>query len=259
MSEPIKKKRKGPASDRRERKKAPGKKRKLKSAGKRKAKEQAKPRVRRELRKRKPKERKGQRAYRGGEKVAGAEALTQILALLKKNMPKSNNYCVGRLQSDDLIITKVGGVTEDTAEMPALAEYIKSNGIVTGRKIYLAQKYNSAGSSNHAEMCIVAAAKVMNDDVVQIGCTGANCPYCAAYLSHAGISSLNEGEAGRSQVGWYHPTANFFWGTSIGNSSVDEQVEDLEAYLKEGTQPKIGTPTITPSEGRYTLWLPEDA
>jgi hypothetical protein len=186
--------------------------------------------------------------------VDGSTAVTQILAQLKSSMRKDSNYSVALLENDDIIITKVNGVTSGTKGMDKLATLITTKRIEVGRNIFLAQKYNTALGSNHAEMCIVAAAAVMGVKVTEMACTGPNCPYCAAVLKAEKVKSANEGEAGKQQQGWAHPTKPVFWGTQVSNASVKAQVADLEGFL-EGKKATIGVTTSNVSEGRYTAWL----
>ncbi len=186
--------------------------------------------------------------------VDGATAVTEILKFLTANMPKDSNYCVALLGNDDLIIAKVNGVTDKAAKMAELQAKIEEENIEVGRTIYLAQKYNTALGSNHAEMCILAAANAMGQSVTEMGCTGPNCPYCAAMLSHEGINSRNAGQDGKAQQGWAHPTQPVFWGSQVSNASVTEQVKDLKSYL-QGNAPQIGKITLNASQGKYTQWL----
>jgi hypothetical protein len=188
------------------------------------------------------------------EKVDGQTAVTIVLAFLTSNMDKNSNYCVALLGDGDLIISKVNGVTGAAGGMEALKSHIRLKKIEKGRSIYLAQKYNNALGSNHAEMCIVAAAKEMGKTVDEMGCTGPNCPYCAAMLEHEKIDSRNAGQDGKAQQGWAHPTEPVFWGSQVKDVPVDLQVADLKAYLK-GAEPKIGKRTLNVSQGRSTLWV----
>jgi hypothetical protein len=186
--------------------------------------------------------------------VDGATAVADILTFLTRNMDKDNNYCVALLGNDDLVIAKVNGVTDEAAGMAELGAHIQRNNLNAGRSVFLAQKYNTAVGSNHAEMCIVAAANAMGQNVTQMGCTGPNCPYCAAVLQHEGIDSLNAGQDGKSQQGWAHPTQSYFWGSQVSDLKVHVQVADLKAFLN-GAAPKIGSKTLKPSKGMFLGWL----
>jgi tRNA(Arg) A34 adenosine deaminase TadA len=239
----------GPSGKPKKQKKGSGKKKVEKSS----VKEGVKSRVRSKVRTRTPRKAK-QAKVTGGEKVDGNTALTDILAFLTDNMNKDSNYSVALLGNGDLVISKVNGVTGRAKGMSDLKKLITSKGIETGRDICLAQKYNTALGSNHAEMCIVAAANAMGQTVTTMGCTGPNCPYCAAYLEHAGITSLNAGQDGRSQQGWAHPTDKVFWGTQVSGKSLADQVKDLKAVLG-GAEPKIGSRTLAASAGKYIRWL----
>jgi hypothetical protein len=186
--------------------------------------------------------------------VDGPTAVADILAFLTREMNKNSNYCVALLGNDDLIIAKVNGVTDRAAGMAELGAHIQRNNLNAGRVVFLAQKYNTALGSNHAEMCIVAAANAMGQNVTQMGCTGPNCPYCAAVLHHEGIDSLNAGQDGKPQQGWAHPTESYFWGSQVSDLKVHVQVADLKAFL-EGDEPKIGLKTLRASEGMFVAWL----
>jgi hypothetical protein len=185
--------------------------------------------------------------------VDGRTAIEDLIAYLKGTMSKDSNYCVAELDNGDLIISKVNGLAAGGGKMPALEEYIRSKRIEVGRDIHLAQAYNTSVGSNHAEMCIYAAAKQLGNDIVVIKCTGANCPYCAAVLEHDKIPSLNAGEKGRYQQGWAHPTLAISWGTQ-GKGTLEEQVEDLKQVLR-GEEPEYGIKTLAESEGRSFVWL----
>lgn len=186
--------------------------------------------------------------------VPGPTAVTLTVAKLKTLMSKDSNYSVGLLSNGDLIISKVNGVTGAAAGMDELQRWMRAGNMHVGRNIYLAQKYNTSIGSNHAEMCIVAAAARMGLNVAYMGCTGPNCPFCAATLKDLNVDSMNEGEDGKAQQGWAHPTANVFWGSQVSNTPVSAQVADLKLFLRGG-QPKIGRNTLSPSQGRYTRWL----
>ena len=188
--------------------------------------------------------------------VPWKNAFNAILQYLKNNMPLDSNYCVAALQYGDLIISKVNGVTAATSAINGLQEMILEQGLHENRDIYLAQKYNTEMPSNHSEMCILAAARMLKMKVLSMGCTGPNCPYCAAMLSHEGVPSANE-IATRQQIGWAHPWENLFWGSSVNNQKVNVQVADLKRYLQAPKEykPIYAKATIQESAGRSTKWL----
>jgi hypothetical protein len=108
--------------------------------------------------------------------------------------------------------------------------------------------------SNHAEMCILAAAKALGQRVTQMACTGPNCPYCAAMLEHENVASANAGVDGKAQQGWAHPYDKIFWGSKVANRLVDDSVADLKEYLK-GNGATIGKATIPSSAGKSIQWI----
>lgn len=152
------------------------------------------------------------------------------------------------------MISKVNGVTSAAGDMAGLGAHITTNGFHTGRRVYLAQKYNTLLGSNHAEMCILAGAKALGHSVTRMACTGPNCPYCAVMLAHEKVVSANAGMDGKSQQGWAHPYDKIFWGSQVSDAKVDVQVQDLRNYL-EWKVATIGKATLAPSAGRSTPWL----
>jgi hypothetical protein len=186
--------------------------------------------------------------------IAGGTAVTSITAFLKTNMRSDSNYCTALLANGDLIVSKVNGVTGAAGGMNELRAHITTNGFDTGRHVYLAQKYNTALGSNHAEMCILAAARALGQAVTQMACTGPNCPYCAAMLAHENVVSANAGVDGKSQQGWAHPYSKMFWGSQVSDRSVADQVQDLKEYLK-GNGAEIGMATLASSAGKSILWI----
>lgn len=186
-------------------------------------------------------------------KVDAETAVGVLIPKMKKIFTKAANYCVAALDNGDLMITKVNGVTAKASGMDKLAQYIRKQKIDKGRRIYLAQKYNTALGSNHAEMCILAAARVVGAQVTYMGCTGPNCPYCAQMMSDEGVPSLNAGQDGKAQMGWAHPWENLFWGQQVSNDPVANQVADL-ASVNAGQDARIGRATLAPSQGRCSRW-----
>jgi hypothetical protein len=186
--------------------------------------------------------------------IAGGTAVTSITAFLKAKMRKDSNYCTALLANGDLIVSKVNGVTGATTGMDLVRRHITANGFHTGRHVYLAQKYNTSLGSNHAEMCILAAARALGQTVTQMACTGPNCPYCAKMLKHENVASANAGVDGKAQQGWAHPYDKIFWGSQVSNLPVADQVKDLKKYLK-GEGATIGKATITSSAGKSIQWI----
>lgn len=189
-------------------------------------------------------------------KVGATTAMGRICAELKAKMSKDSNYSVAVLGNGDLLISKVNGVTSATAKMNEIRSFIEGEGLQLGRTIHLARKYNTGLGSNHAEMCILAAAKALNQPVRSMSCTGPNCPYCATMLAHEQVVSTNAGQDGKAQMGWAHPWEPWFWGQQVSaTASLGEQVEDLRKFLTTGATPGIGSAFMTPSQGRSDPWI----
>jgi hypothetical protein len=189
-------------------------------------------------------------------KINAKAAVVALIEWMKKQdaFASASNYCVAALANDDLIITKVNGVTTQAAAIEMLGQKIQKEGIEFGRDIYLAQKYSTAVGSNHAEMCILAAADKLGQKVNLMGCTGPNCPYCDQMMKDDGIPSLNAGQDGKAQQGWAHPRASIFWGSQVSDSPCWVQVADL-ANFNAGKGARIGLKTIKKSEGQFSWWL----
>lgn len=140
------------------------------------------------------------------------------------------NYAVGLTASGNLIISKVGGVTEKTTGMLDLQKEVSESQWFSDNAptVYLAQKYGGDGNSNHGEMCVLAAADALGEQLVYIKCTGDNCPACFAMLASAGVATGNAQATG-TQSGWVHPRGRMNLGTQLPSRWTD-QIQELNAY-----------------------------
>lgn len=187
-------------------------------------------------------------------RVAADAAAQQIITWLTANGGGGQqvNYSVGTLPDGDLVISKVNGVTAATALVRGgLATFIRGNGLEVGRDIYLAQKFNTATGSNHAEMCILAAAP----DVTMIYCTGPHCAFCATVMTAQGVE-LGAGTGGSAQMGWTHPSRQIAYGSQSGET--DGQLAELDAIendLPLPAGPRAHTQLHKAPNGRKTKWL----
>lgn len=149
------------------------------------------------------------------------------------------NYAVGLTNVNNLIISKVGGVTTQTQATNLIAKWIKLQEWYLGHqdKVYLAKKFSTVvDSSNHGETCVLAGARARSENVVYLKCTGDNCEACAVML--AGISG-NVTAAG-TQTGWVHPFGPMALGTQL-NKDWKGQINELKSYntwLAEKKDPK---------------------
>ena len=168
-------------------------------------------------------------------KTSGKVAANGIIDWLNENgYGGDSNYTVGVDKDDDLIISKVNGVTEDADAMVALGPIIVQKEWNLERRIFLAQKFNTAVGSNHAEMCVLAASG--RDTLAYMKCTNPNCDFCKAALKTYNVPSGNGG-GGKSQQGWAHPFYPIFYGTQIG--ALAPQVEELKGLGQNPTQAEI--------------------
>jgi len=151
------------------------------------------------------------------------------------------NYAVGLTANGNLIISKVGGLTDRTGGMDDLQTEIQQTQWFSDNAptVYLAKKYGGDGNSNHGEMCVLAAADALGEQLTYIKCTGDNCPACFAMLASAGVATGNAQATG-TQAGWVHPRGRMALGTGL-TSSWSDQIKELNAYnqLTAGEQKKF--------------------
>lgn len=142
------------------------------------------------------------------------------------------NYAVGITTSDNMIISKVAGVTTKTSGMSDLIAQIKKQDWWSTqiKGLYLAGTFGGDGGSNHGEMCVLAAADELGEELAEMGCTGDNCPACATMLSDAAVTTRNETAKG-SQSGWIHPRGRMALGSQL-NRDWAGQIDELKAFNK---------------------------
>jgi len=149
----------------------------------------------------------------------------------------ATNYSVGVLSNGDLIISKVGGVTALAGDIIKLAIEIKKQGLAVGRSIYLAQQFNTKVGSNHAEMCLIAAAASLQLSLEKIYCTGPHCAFCSAVMKTNSIELGNDiGDA--NQMGWTHPFVPLSYGQQLPSPTKD-QLAELQKLPKIPLQQSI--------------------
>jgi hypothetical protein len=187
-------------------------------------------------------------------RIPGRTAADGIIQWLNSNgYGGDSNFTVGVTVNGNLILSKVNGITAEAKAMKELKPVIEEEGWHVDRYIYLAQKFNTAVGSNHAEMCILAA--IGRGNLTYMKCTNPNCDFCAAALKTYNVPSGNSG-GGKSQQGWTHPFYPIFYGTQIGG--VKAQVTELKGLGQdpEKKQIKLGTWGVSlPSGGKYTQWI----
>ncbi|MFF5209690.1 hypothetical protein [Streptosporangium sp. NPDC000396] len=149
---------------------------------------------------------------------------------------KNSNFTVAVYGANDLIITKVGGITDKADAAQQIFAEIKSQSMHTGRRIFLAQSFTTDGSvSNHAEMCILAAVGAEN--ITYIRCTAPNCKFCKETLQAYKVNNGNAGPLdGKSQVGWRHPFLRISFGTQLPGTP-DQQLDELKEIHRTGEVP----------------------
>jgi len=180
------------------------------------------------------------------------DAAKAIIKLLPKG---DTNYSVGVLSNGDLIISKVNGVTAATAAIENIRATIERTGLANGRRIYLAQSFNTSVGSNHAEMCIIAAAKEIGANLEIIYCTGPHCGFCSAMMDTTRVDKGNQ--AGNDhQMGWAHPLVPLSYGQQV-NPDTESQLAELkklpETPRKE--EVKLGKWGFTNPRGKYKQWF----
>ena len=136
--------------------------------------------------------------------------------------------------------------------MKTLKQNIEGN--IGSRNVYLAQKYNTAVGSNHAEMCIIAAAKAMGVTLKIIYCSGPHCAFCSTMMETCGVSLGNKGGDAK-QMGWTHPFVPLSYGQQQG--AVAEQLTELRKLPKEPREEEIqfGAWGHKVPSGKYTLLI----
>lgn len=181
------------------------------------------------------------------------EKAAQIIASILPG--GSTNYSVGVLSNGDIIISKVGGVTQKAQAIIDLAIEINKQGLATKRSIYLAQQFNTSVGSNHAEMCLIAAAKVIGSDLKTIYCTGPHCGYCSAVMKTNGIT-LGNAKGNENQMGWTHPFVPLNYGQQLA-SSTENQLKELQGLPKIPLQKSIvyGKWGLGQPQGKCTKWF----
>lgn len=187
--------------------------------------------------------------------VSGKVAATGMVQWLKqKGYGGATNYTVAVLANDDLVISKVGGVTAKTKAIATMKGEIETKGYHKGRKIYLAQKFSKDGASNHAEMCILAAAFDLG--VNYMLCTGPHCPFCAETMKAYKVE-LGNGTGGKGQVGWSHPFHRLFYGTQTSGKEEDKLAELKSVHEGKTTvkAAKLTGAVMSDPKGARTLWF----
>lgn len=181
------------------------------------------------------------------------EKAAQIIANLLPG--GATNYSVGVLSNGDILISKVSGVTAKTQAIINLAIEIKKQELAKGRSIYLAQQFNTSVGSNHAEMCLIAAAKVLGSTLKTIYCTGPHCGFCSAVMKTNGIA-LGNSKGNENQMGWTHPFVPLNYGQQLSSSTAD-QLKELQALPAIPLQKSIvyGKWGLGQPQGKCTKWF----
>jgi hypothetical protein len=139
------------------------------------------------------------------------------------------NYAVGVTNHHKMIVSKVGGVTSKTLAMGAMVTAIKTQHWWTQIEgVYLAGTFGGDGNSNHGEMCVLAAADLVGEQIVDMRCTGDNCQACAIVLAGAGVHTMNNTAIGPQQ-GWVHPRGRMTLGSQL-NNNWNGQLAELQAF-----------------------------
>ncbi|GII05687.1 hypothetical protein [Planobispora takensis] len=176
----------------------------------------------------------------------------------EQDFSANNNFTVAVYQGNDLVISKVGGITEKAAATGRILAYIRENSMHVGRKIYAAKAFATLDGpvSNHAEMCILAACGASNVNFIK--CTSPNCKFCKATLKAYGVNNANaDGPDGKSQIGWRHPFLQVSYGTALASREAD-QLAELSGYnqAKEiAGAPVHGQPASSAPKGELLLLL----
>ncbi|MER6633475.1 hypothetical protein ABT301_35565 [Streptomyces sp. NPDC000987] len=146
------------------------------------------------------------------------------------------NWTVAITNTNEMIISKVGGVTSARRGMQDLAHWMAAQewqAELDG--VCLAKKFTRDAASNHAEMCILAAARSMGMnpevDVDLMGCPSLHCEACANTLDYANVTTLDGARTG-SQQGWCHPYAPMAIGLQYGDWA--PQLEELDRFNEAG-------------------------
>jgi hypothetical protein len=168
----------------------------------------------------------------GGKKFLGnAIDAANYLAewMIQNDFGAENNFTVGVIDSGDLIISKVGGLSAEHSDSISLRKEIIAQGINKDRSVYLAPSFSNIPASNHAEMCLLATG----EKIVYMICTGPNCEFCKRTMAapRYSVPSGNSGAA-KPQKGWTHPYYYVGYG-SQQPSSLSEQYEELDGLNNE--------------------------
>ncbi|MFD7747772.1 hypothetical protein ACFV2V_24135 [Streptomyces sp. NPDC059698] len=165
-----------------------------------------------------------------------------MLAWIKREMDPSRmvdvaaqeaNWTVAITVEGAMIVSKVGGVTSGTSNVPALSLWIQDQAWwpdLSG--LYLAKKFTKDGVSNHAEMCILAAVDSLEMSVAKMGCASDNCEACGHVLIWDGTDSLNDMSTSPQQ-GWVHPRGRMGLGLQV-NDQWAKQILELDKFNDQG-------------------------
>ena len=157
------------------------------------------------------------------------------------------NFSVGLTASGDIYVSKVGGMATETAYLQKIRTHLESNKYHVGRNIKFAGKFNTAYTSgNHAEMCILAAARADGQTLSVIYCSGPHCAFCAAMMTKAGVT-LGAATGDDRQSGWAHPFAPIFLGSSVSEDTAS-QLKALKSLDLE--------PSATDAAKQGITWRP---
>ncbi|KIQ66387.1 hypothetical protein TR51_01800 [Kitasatospora griseola] len=147
------------------------------------------------------------------------------------------NWTVAITGAPAMIISKADGATSGLAGMRDLSLAIKEQGWYhTLKGAYLAQTFTRDGNNTHAEMCILAGAKSLNQSVVDMKCASPNCQACADTLACAKVNNQSSCST-TPQSGWVHP----FWPMALGTqltASWENQIKELKAFNKLSDEAK---------------------
>ncbi|KNE82460.1 MULTISPECIES: hypothetical protein [Streptomyces] len=180
--------------------------------------------------------------------TSNKEIIDFVLYWLRKNARSGQevNWTVAITEEHTMIISKVGGVTSQTRGMALLCQSIKEQPWRASLKgVYLAKTFTADGVSNHAEMCILAAADSLGQRVEHMKCASDNCEACAHMLQYAKVNTMNG--AGGAAMGWIHPRGCMALGTTL-NDYWNEQIKELDRFNEAG-EPGDFKHTFTQHQG----------
>lgn len=201
----------------------------------------------------------GAYAHLAGPAVSADVAAERIHLLLANNPAPGQqvNYCTALTTSGDIYISKVKGVTANTAYLTAtIGPLIRQANLHVGRSIFLAQEFNKDVGSNHAEMCIMAAACASGHQLTVIYCTGPHCAFCACMMRKAGIR-LGAAGGGVDQEGWAHPFVPVSFGSQSGDTR--SQLRALDSWRLVPSEDEVTRAgqewRFSHPRGKSTRWL----